>query len=120
MSARFLVAFKQLFVSELPAIAEASSTTASPAGKLIEFLNPLTGDPTAKFINYASVFAVGYGLNCAINMHHDHQDVIYPYMKTKRTKTLAHLYTKSDCAFILFFFTFSDVANNLLKKDVCD
>ncbi|EGG23316.1 hypothetical protein DFA_05448 [Cavenderia fasciculata] len=62
----------------------------SLASRALDFINPITGDITAKFINIAGIFVTGYGLNCLINEHHDHQDVVYPYMKTK-SKTLAHL-----------------------------
>ncbi|EAL70167.1 hypothetical protein DDB_G0274549 [Dictyostelium discoideum AX4] len=59
----------------------------------LENLNPFKGDPTAVFINYASVFVVFYGLKNFIVPHHPHQDVIYPYMKSKR-RTLAFMFEK--------------------------
>ncbi|GAM27851.1 hypothetical protein SAMD00019534_110270 [Acytostelium subglobosum LB1] len=96
MSARFVIAFKQIFVSEVPPVMQGARTIPSNASRVIEFFNPFTNDPTSKFINYAAMFATFYGLKCALEPHHDHQDVIYPYMKTKRTKTLAHLFNKTE------------------------
>ncbi|KAK5577179.1 hypothetical protein RB653_002117 [Dictyostelium firmibasis] len=61
---------------------------------VVEALNPFKGDPTAVFINYASVFCVGYGLKNFIIPHHPHQDVVYPYMKSKR-RTLAFMFEKN-------------------------
>eukprot|EP01133_Synstelium_polycarpum_P007859 gene7859-9224_t len=92
MSARILVAFKQLFVSEIPTAIQSFEAAPSMASRAIEFINPLSGDPTSKFVNFASIFAITYGINCAVNMHHDHQPVVYPYMKSKRNKTLAHMF----------------------------
>ncbi|EGC40090.1 hypothetical protein DICPUDRAFT_91101 [Dictyostelium purpureum] len=61
------------------------------AETLTEAINPFTGDPTAKFINYSSVFVVGYGIKSLFFGHHPHQEKDYPYMKSKR-RTLAFMF----------------------------
>eukprot|EP01132_Coremiostelium_polycephalum_P004046 gene4046-5064_t len=79
--------------------AELSESIVHPnrTAALKELLHPFKGDPTSKFINISTVFVILYGADCLLFGHHDHQDVQYPYMKSKR-RTLAYLFEEKENA----------------------
>ncbi|KYQ91938.1 hypothetical protein DLAC_07178 [Tieghemostelium lacteum] len=80
---------KTLYAIDIPVVHNLKERNL--VSRVIDFYNPITGDPTAKFINISSTFVGFYTLKNFIFAHHDHQDVQYPYMKSKR-RTLAFMF----------------------------